>query len=512
MSRQASDELHTLIRGLSQSEKRYVKLELRKHVLGQTNQSELLFDAIASQKVYSEAKIKAQHGSQPFVRRLPEAKRELLNVILRAMRQYFAERSATRRGISAVQDTDFLRLRGCFHWAQQKMEDALENATLVGNHALRALTLQSHAAWERAQEIFPHPSSSPDQDPVVLEARALLEAAYFEAVSDRMYSIVRTYGRSGGPVAEALAADLQRAGEAHLPITSAAAQSSWLRFLSIKSMFIDNNAELSLSYDVSRLEVLEQNPKARQANIHEWVNLVHSVALRLILLRRFDDARPYRDKLYSRWQESAKGVSPANRKAVAAQYLNIEVQLALQSNNLEDIAPRIPQLDAVLADHESDFLTEVGIAIHNNISLIELGLERRAQALRRIEHLLQYPPNFRPDVHLSSRLLRILLHLDEGNDSVVSSLIRAERRKLADVPISPDQEALLSFAARFFAAAPGTKRTTLLRKTLESVESFYNASTTQPLTAMFEFRAWLRAKLNGTTWREELRKVIERGE
>jgi len=504
MSRAPPSDLYALIKALSQAEKRYVKMELRRHVLGEVNQSELLFDALAAQEAPDEAAIKRRFADHGFARRLPEAKRELMHVILRAMRQFHSERSANRRAMSALQDTDFLRLRSQYHWAERRRNDALDEATLINNHAMRALILQSQAALNRALEDHPAPQSPPDEDPLYREALHLAEVAYFEAIADRMQSIIYHYGRSGGAVAAALADDLVRAGEARFPIETSAAKSSWLRVLSLKALFVDNDPPTALRYDRSRLDAIERDERFRRANLHEWANLTHSVALRLILMRDFAAARPIRDKMLHHWKEGTKHVSPANRMAAASQYLNIEVQLALQSNELEEIAPRIPMMDEVLATHEHDTLTEVGIAINNNIALIEVGLGKTTQALRRLAHVLSYPETIRPDIHDAAHLLTILLHIDEGNDSVVTSLVRAERRRIKGRTSEPDRDILLSVASRYFGLAPGSPRTKVLTEAAEQIDTMYREARKQPLTAIFDFRSWLRSKIRGTTWREEL--------
>ncbi|MBC8124132.1 MAG: hypothetical protein H7X70_00230 [Candidatus Kapabacteria bacterium] len=507
MSRGPSEDLHALIHALTQAEKRYVKIELRKHVVGDVNQSELLFDALAGQVHIDEAGIKKRFSKYGFAKRLPEAKRELMLVILRAMRQFHAERSSTRRAMSALQDGDFLRLRSQFRWADRRLKEALDDATLVHNHALRVMVLQSRAGLERATEHLPDLNSSPADDPIVREAELLVETAFFDAIVDRIHAIIRLYGRGGGPVAEALSSDLVKFGESRFPIITPSAQSAWLRFLSLKAFFVDNDSETSLRYDKSRLDMIERDEKFRLANLSEWGNLVHSVALRLVLTRDFSSARPLRDKLHKHWQEGTRQLSPASRMVVASQYLNVEVQMALQSNDFEELAPRIPVLDEVLTQHEHDTLTEMGIALLFNIALIEIGLGRIRDAMKRLTRTDDYPVHVREDIQTASRLMRILLHIDLENESVVMSLVRKERRNRKGIGTDLDVDILLSTASRYFTTAPGKARMKLLREALARVEDHY-PTIAQPVTAIFEFRAWLNAKLNRTSWRAELHRTL----
>ena len=54
----ASDELHKLIKSLTQSEKRFFKIYASRHIIGEQNNYVQLFDVIASQKKYNEEAIK----------------------------------------------------------------------------------------------------------------------------------------------------------------------------------------------------------------------------------------------------------------------------------------------------------------------------------------------------------------------------------------------------------------------------------------------------------------------
>ncbi len=254
--------------------------------------------------------------------------------------------------------------------------------------------------------------------------------------------------------------------------------------------------------------MIERDEKFRLANLSEWGNLVHSVALRLVLTRDFASARPLRDKLHAHWQEGSRQLSPASRIAVASQYLNIEVQMALQSNDFEELAHRIPLLDEVLNQHEHDTLTEMGIALMFNIALIEIGLGRIRDAMKRLTRTDDYPINVREDIQTASRLLRILLHIDLENESVVLSLVRKERRHRKSAGTDLDVDILLSTASRYFTTAPGKARMKLLRDALAKLEEHY-PTLTQPVTAIFEFRAWLHAKLNRSTWRAELQRTLQ---
>jgi hypothetical protein len=500
MSRDPSSELYDLIQALTQTEKRYVKQELKRHVLGDVNQSELLFDAVAGQERYNEASIKKRFAGHGFVRRLPEAKRELVLVILRAMRQYHAERTPMRRAISGFADGEFLRSRGLFKWAERKFTEAARESELVHHHQLHALALDGLVGLQRSQEKFPEPTTPIEEDEAYVEAIAMQEVAIYEGLSDRMQAVVARYGTSQNPAGIALANDLVAKGERHLPITTLAAQNHWLRALSLKAFFIDNDVATALAYDRSRLEVVERDERYRKANFNAWINLVHSTALRTVMSGDVNGARPLRDKLRNFWLFESKAISPRNRRATLGNYLNLDLLISIYELPTSTNEPPVKMLRELLDEHESTNRSELGMICRLNLGLLLFGIEKYRESIRQLNIVDDYPEELRDDAHRASRYIRILCHIEQQHETVVTSLIRKERRLLKGASIPADEELFLNMAGRYLLQTPGKQRTALLKSTLDTLTALAPDERTS-ITGMFAFNAWLKAKLTNRPWR-----------
>ncbi len=500
MSKEPSDELFTLIKALTRSEKRYVKQELQKHVIGEVSQSALLFDAVAAQETYDEEKIRIDYADRGFTRRLPEAKRELMHVILRAMRSYHYRKNSSRRAISAILDAEFLRLRGLFRLAEKKLQEALYNAKLSDNEVIAALAYSTLNDLNHIRGNWPAPHTDPAQDDLVATARNLEESSYIGGLSARMEGLVSMFGQSPTPAAKVLASDLVKLGEQRFPLHSASAKNEWLRLLSQKALFIDNDHALALRYDRSRLDVLENNPEYKAANMHMWVNLVHSVALRLLIVGNVQAAIPLRNDLFDFWNTRRHGLTPHNRRSIGAQYINIEIQIALQSFNFEQLYNNLAHVDAVLAETEELGPSETGIACQLNIAICLFGLEKYGECIQRLFLIDGYPEDVRPELHTAKRLLLILCHINLSNESVVTSLVRSERRRYRDQPIPKDVELFLSVAIRTFTTKPGRPLRNLYIRSLEELLSLQAASQAT-ITSTIEFRSWLLERIHRKPWR-----------
>lgn len=501
MSRLPDIELFGLITALTKNEKRYVKQELRRHRLAEVNQTEVLFDAIAEQDVYDEGKLKDRLAAHGCVKRLPKAKRELLDIVLRAMRQYHAQHGIIRRAVTALQDAEFLRQRGQFRTAEQILTKTIAFVRAAEMDALEAVLLSSYRDTLRVQGKLPVTSSNAADDEQAIVARKLVQSVHMEHLADRMEHLTAQYGRSPTQAAKAVAADIVRAGESVFPIISAAAKNHWLRLLSRKALFIDNQPEVALQHDLTRLEVLDSNDGFKQSNRHLWANLQSSIALRLLLLGRHVDARTYRNNLYNHWNEYRQHLSPQSRQTLGAQVVNIEVLLALQSFDFEALVSELHLTDEILDSITAPKLAETVMVCHFNIALVMFGLGRYRACIDRLHVVAEFPPELRTELHTAGRILTILCHVEQENESVVTSLVRSERRRYKETSVPADVEVMLALALKICQLPPGSRLTNTYKKALSTLESL-SATDSEPVTAIFNAKAWITARLNKKSWRD----------
>ncbi|MFK7807899.1 MAG: hypothetical protein AB8F74_08895 [Saprospiraceae bacterium] len=93
MSNKASDSLFRLIKSLSKPEKRYFKVFSSRHVIGEKNNYQILFDAIDKQEEYDEEKILKKFKNEAFINRFSIAKSRLYASVLRSLDSYHSNSS-----------------------------------------------------------------------------------------------------------------------------------------------------------------------------------------------------------------------------------------------------------------------------------------------------------------------------------------------------------------------------------------------------------------------------------
>ncbi len=93
MSNKASDNLHRLIKAMTKPEKRYFKVFSSRHVIGDQNNYQRLFDAIDRQAEYNEDALMKKFANDAFVKRFSIAKNRLYQSILKSLDAYHANSS-----------------------------------------------------------------------------------------------------------------------------------------------------------------------------------------------------------------------------------------------------------------------------------------------------------------------------------------------------------------------------------------------------------------------------------
>jgi len=114
MSNKASDQLHKLIKSLSKPEKRYFKVFSSRHVIGDKNNYQILFDAIDKQDHYEEEKILKKFHKEAFTKRFSIAKSRLYTAILKSLDSYHSNSSVEAQIKRDIHCAEILYKKGLY--------------------------------------------------------------------------------------------------------------------------------------------------------------------------------------------------------------------------------------------------------------------------------------------------------------------------------------------------------------------------------------------------------------
>lgn len=126
-----SADLFQLIHSLTPSEKRYFKLFAQRHVIGNKNHYEKLFDAfdaLPRDKAYDEATFKRSLKGKAWAKNFAVQKSLLQELVLSAMHAYHVEKTEEGKLNKLIVQIQFLYDKGLFEPAHKLLEEALQLA------------------------------------------------------------------------------------------------------------------------------------------------------------------------------------------------------------------------------------------------------------------------------------------------------------------------------------------------------------------------------------------------
>jgi hypothetical protein len=128
MSNTISTHLHELIHSLTKPEKRYFKVFSSRHVIGEENNYEKLFDAISAQEEYDEDEILELFHDEAFIHRFSITKNRLYNTILRCLDSYHSNNSAEAQIKRQIHSVEILFKKGLYLQSKRVLRSAKRQA------------------------------------------------------------------------------------------------------------------------------------------------------------------------------------------------------------------------------------------------------------------------------------------------------------------------------------------------------------------------------------------------
>jgi hypothetical protein len=144
-----TDNLYQLVKSLTGMEKRYFKLFAKRHVSGESTKYETLFDLYEAQPDdggYDEAKFKIALKAKGIGKNLPDEKKNLQEMIMKAMRAYHSETTIDHQLNDLLADEIFYKKKCLDDLRRKTIEKAKAMATKYDKYGAMLVLMDRETA------------------------------------------------------------------------------------------------------------------------------------------------------------------------------------------------------------------------------------------------------------------------------------------------------------------------------------------------------------------------------
>lgn len=434
MSNKASDNLHRLIKSLSKPEKRYFKVYSSRHVIGDQNNYQMLFDAIDRQKEYDEEKLLRKFKEEAFVKRFSIAKSRLYTSILKSLGSYHANSSVEAQLKRQIHCAEILYNKSLYGQSLK----LLKSARKVAEKHDKITTLIEIRRWEkRLMEKDNYEGLSGDELDNIREADQILSSklALHDAlwnVKSRIFSKLYVKGQvRSNTESEEFDAIVK---ELEMIVKD--------RELGINNEYLLNHTYSAYYYGLGdykscyphlqkNLELIESNPHLFTEEPNIYLSVISNAIYLATTLGRKKEAFDLLEKLKQYTENLTEGGTEDRELRFFAISMSTELTLCIQSGEYDRGIALVPLVEEGLVKFEGKLSSVRKAMFYFNIAVLFFWKGEFNESLKWINQLLNnIEIDKSQDIHCMGQLLNLVIHLELGNKSLLPYTLRSTQRYL----------------------------------------------------------------------------------
>lgn len=499
------DSLFSLIKSLSQTEKRYFKVNSQ--VQGKQNNYMLLFEAIDKMDDYDEAVLLKKFKGTTFIKHLPSEKNYLYDLILKTMRSYHASRTVSHELHNLLQEILFLLDKGLYDACLKKIKKAKKLAYDFDKYS----ELLEVIHWQRKLLRFLKlPNLLEETLELATERKRVMEIFNNEFELVGLYERVLVLSKS-----KLFKQDTESREELLLIEKSEILTSvekaisfkaktffylcrSYISLLNGDQIACKENNEKAIALWESRPDRINEEPDRFKALLSNYLS---------------DSFAHHTDESFKRIVAKFRKLESSSPKEEALdfiQILKIELLYYMNKPDLGSARNSIKYFEANLEKLESAIEKASLISIYFNISSIYFLSEDFDSCKVWIEKIIDQKSDVQPNIQHFARIMQLIINF-ETTPLVADYFYGMTYRYLYKyAQQSAFEKAILKYVKKFIAL--GNTDKAKLNQLLEALKQELEELSAQKdrSIGLEELICWVEAKLNKTTIEEVLKVRLDK--
>lgn len=486
-----NDALFLLIKSLNRSEKRYFRMFVS---VNQSDKNHIqLFDFLDRMKTYDEALLRKKFRGKTFLNQLHVTKNYLTRLILKSLRNYHARSSVAARIKDHLRDVEILYQRQLYTLAGK----ALRSAERLAEKYDRQSDLLDVYHWQRRLMLI-------SKDPA-LRTRSLNTIIDNERRCLDKLSTQNAYWELTGNIISQLGpfegSDDRAAPPAH-PLLSDPAradsfQSRLLYYYCLQNyFFMRGDHSRAVGAIISLTDYLEARPELIREQPESYITTVNNLIGLYLRLKQYAEVPELLRKIRAIPKTYNIRVNSPLQQQKLLQTYNVELELYRDIGDSASGIALINEIEGLLNKPRQLMPETYRLLFYYQFSyhyFLEKSYER---SLHWLNEIFRFPfKNPRSDIISYAHLLRLIIHFELGNMTILKYLVDACRRflKKKKSGIRIFEKSLLQFFAKA-SISLAEEYPDLLTKTYNDLFVKNPTDLSDPLDYL-DFKSWLEQKL-----------------
>ena len=514
MSNKASDNLHSLIKSLSKPEKRYFKLFSARHIIGEKNNYQILFDAIDRQNEYDEEALKKKFKNESFVNKFSIAKSRLYETILKSLDAFHSNSSIDIQIKRLIHYAEILYKKSLY---KQSIK-ILKKAKKIAVKHQRYTSLIEIDMWEK--KLIEKDNYTEINEAGLLSIKGEDEEILqhvknyndFWNIKSRLFYILNKRGKARS--SEELDDFKKIIDDRLLKNTSESLdiRSQYLYYHTYSAYHYGvKDYKNSYDYLLRNIELIEQNLGffEEEPNIY-FSQLTNAIYLGL-QLKKYKEAFAMLDKLRAIPETLLiQSNEDMDIKLFSSTY-SLELTMHLMMGNFDKGLDLIPVVEEGLRLY-GDKINNVRLAyLCFNISAIYFAVGDYNESLRWINKLLNHVTiDKSEDIYCFAQLLNLIVHVELGNDRLLPYAFKSTSRYLETRNrVYKFESITLNFINKILKDKTGENSKKIYEEFYRELAQLENDPFESIAFEYFDFVGWIKSKVENRSFQEVLKEKTE---
>lgn len=503
-----SSELFDLIKTLSKSEKRFFKLNSSLQS-GDKNYLKL-FDYIEKQSSYNEDALKKHFAEEKFIKHLPSEKNHLYKLILKSLRNFYADHSVKSQLRQEIKNVELLYKKALY----KECAKFVKRAKKIAIEFEKFYYLFELISWEKKlmEEKFEEGYFKQNLDELIEEETEVIEKLRNLAEYHILYSKINYVFRSGGftrnkserKIVSEIADHHLIKGKNTAISTRATSICYYTKGLCAAS--IRDYEDALINFRKSKA-VLDKNPKVKSDLPNRYIYILNFLMQCYIDTNDFENAQLLINEIltlkqsidYNSLDSEVKIFSSANIGQVTLYNRKGEFANALKL--FDDIESQIEKFSGKLNKEKL-------LLFNYNKAYAQFGTEDYKSALQIVNDILnENEKQLRQDIYSFSRIFNLIIHYELGNYNFVEydskSTIRYLNKHEKDYQI---EKVFMKFIKKLVKEDFVADKKIIFENFYREVEELLNDPQEQVILEYFNVKSWIYSKLKRIPFRNAVKE------